>query len=172
MTRQLWGSSWMRGFGVAALVSILAACGGSPEDETLSTETSVSELTGTPAQGFFAYNQKIRVDERGFISLGSPDSLGGKVLEGSPQLTGRFDVNEAGMIAGVFKVTTGKVQILFPYNEHATILDGEVVITDASGQTRTFRRGDSYMVRQGQTVLWHVKGRHVIKTAFMYTQPQ
>lgn len=173
MTSLLCGSSWIRGLGVAALVSILSACGGSPESESSTPETSAAALEQAPAgSGFFAYPQKNRVDETGFIPMGSPEALGGKVLEGSPVLSGRIDVNEGGMMAGVFKATTGKVLIHFLYNEHATILDGEVTLTDASGETRTFKRGDSYFVRQGQTVLWNVKGRHVIKTIFTYTQPQ
>ena len=62
--------------------------------------------------------------------------------------------------------TRGKVEVTFPFSEHATILEGEVILTDESGQTHTYRPGDSYFIKQGQVVIWDVKGERVIKSFF------
>ncbi|HZI06398.1 MAG TPA: cupin domain-containing protein, partial [Archangium sp.] len=53
-----------------------------------------------------------------------------------------------------------------PFTEHATILEGEVTITDSSGQSHDYKAGDSYLIRQGQVVRWEVKGKQVVKSFF------
>ena len=169
MTRQTRRASWIGGLGIFALASTLGACGGSPEDEALGTSESALTATGAP-HAMIAYSPRARVDESTLLPMGPAESLGGRVLAGAPNLYARIDYNEGGMMAGIFKATTGRVRIDFPFSEHATILDGEVTITDETGQTRTYRKGDSYFVRQGQVVIWDVKGRHVIKSFFNVTK--
>ncbi len=87
------------------------------------------------------YEPEMRVDDADLVDLGDPAALGGRVLEGSPRIAARFDFREGGMSAGIFEATTGVVEITFPFTEHATMLEGEVEITDAGGTTHTFRRG-------------------------------
>jgi hypothetical protein len=105
-------------------------------------------------------------DTSQFVSLGDPEALGGKVLEGKVALFGRIDFNAGGMTAGLFMATKGKVQVTFPFSEHATILEGEVLLTDESGQTHLYRPGDTYFIRQGQVVTWDVKSERLIKSFF------
>jgi uncharacterized cupin superfamily protein len=97
--------------------------------------------------------------------------LGGEVLGGDPKLFGRFDFREGNLAAGLFMATTGLVRITFPFTEHATILEGEVTLTDEAGRTQTLKPGDSYFIRQKQIILWDVKGPHVIKSFFNITAP-
>lgn len=117
------------------------------------------------------YEPKMHVDDADLVDLGDPAALGGRVLEGSPRIAARFDFQEAGMTAGIFQATTGVVEITFPFTEHATMLEGEVDITDASGTTHTFRRGDSYLIRQGEVVVWRVRGARMRKSFFNRTEP-
>lgn len=98
--------------------------------------------------------------------LGDPAGLGGQVLQGAPRISARVDFQEGGMTAGIFEATTGIVRIHFPFTEHATILEGEVRITDEAGRAHTYRPGDSYLIRQGQVVLWEVAGPRVRKSFF------
>lgn len=105
-------------------------------------------------------------DTSGFVSLGSAASLGGKVLEGDVQVSGRVDFLSGGMTAGLFMATRGKVEINFPFTEHATILEGEVTLTDEAGQSHTYKPGDSYFIKQGQIIIWDVKVDRVIKSFF------
>jgi uncharacterized protein len=92
------------------------------------------------------------------------------VLGGTPQLYGRIDFAQGNIMGGLFMATPGVIRVTFPFTEHATILEGEVTLTDATGKTQTFRPGDSYIIRQGQVILWDVKGTHVIKSFFNYTE--
>jgi uncharacterized cupin superfamily protein len=74
------------------------------------------------------------------------------------------------MMGGIFEATTGTVEVTFPFTEHATILEGEVTITDADGNTHTYRPGDSYLIEQGQVVTWDVPGERVRKSFFNITR--
>ncbi|WP_002629473.1 cupin domain-containing protein [Cystobacter fuscus] len=151
------------------LDGILEAFGGrQAEPGFLERPTALPEaLRG---QSMIVYSPRRRVDESLLRPLGPPEDIGGEVLEGNPVLSARVDFSEQGMMAGIFKSTTGKVRIHFPFTEHATILEGEVTLTDETKQTRTLKKGDSYFIRQGQTVVWDVKGKHVIKSFFNITR--
>ena len=116
------------------------------------------------------YQPNAAVPDSDLVDLGAPEALGGKVLEGSPKISARVDFNEDGMMAGIFEATTGTAEVHFPFTEHATILEGEVTITDASGQSHTFRPGDSYLIEQGQVVIWDVRGERVRKSFLNVTQ--
>jgi hypothetical protein len=107
-----------------------------------------------------------QVDETGMMSLGVPENLGGVTLEGSVEIFARVDYAHNGVTGGVFKATPGKVQITFPFTEHATILQGEVTITDGTGKRHTYKPGESYLIRQGEVVLWEVRGQPVLKSFF------
>ena len=164
--------SWIVGLGMSALVGILNACGGSPQEEGSIQGASVSALSEPSTQNAMrVYSPTTSFDESTLAPLGSPEALGGEVLEVSPVLSGRIDFSDRGMTAGIFKATTGTVRIVFPFTEHGTILEGEVTMTDEAGQSRTFKKGDSYFIRQGQVILWEVKGKHAIKS-FLNVVPQ
>ena len=98
------------------------------------------------------------------------DALGGRVLEGEVQLTVHLDFQSEGLASGIFEATPGKVEILFPFSEHATILEGEVTLTDEAGHTRTLKPGDSYFIRQGERILWDVKTPRLRKAFFNITR--
>lgn len=91
-------------------------------------------------------------------------------MEGEPQLSARIDYQTDGFMAGIFEATTGLVQIYFPFTEHATIIEGEVTLTDESGQSYTFRPGDSYFIEQGEVILWNVQKTRVRKSFYNFTQ--
>ena len=107
-----------------------------------------------------------RGDLDGLQDLGDPADIGGTVVEGNPRISGRFDYRDGGLAAGLFRATTGTVRIDYPFNEHATILEGEVTLTDEAGRSHTYRPGDSFFIRQGEIILWKVSGRHVTKSFF------
>lgn len=103
--------------------------------------------------------------------LGDPKDLGGRVLSGNPRISARVDFQDGPMTAGVFEATTGTVEIHFPFTEHATIMEGQVTITDESGNSHRYGPGDSYLIRQGQVVRWEVAGARVRKSFFNVAQP-
>jgi uncharacterized protein len=154
--------------GLIVLTGLLVACGGElPRGSSGDMTSSSAALQGAAPSGMIVYATRGKpVDEAGFVWLGPPELLGGRVLEGDPRLYARIDHSGNGVTAGLFKATTGKIEVTFPFSEHATILEGQVTITDSTGQSHTFKAGDSYFIRQGQVVIWEVKGKQVIKSFF------
>lgn len=101
------------------------------------------------------------------IDLGNPADLGGEVISGNPRVSARVDFQQGNITAGIFEATTGVVKITFPFTEHATIIEGEVILTDTvTGQRRVMKKGDSYFIRQGEVILWDVQGDRVRKSFF------
>jgi len=92
--------------------------------------------------------------------------LGGTVLEGNLEIAVRIDYATDKITAGIFQVNRGKVRIFFPFTEHMTMLKGEITLTDESGQTHTFVEGESYLVKQGSTIVWETKTPYMQKTFF------
>ena len=153
--------------GVVALAGLMTACGGElpqgDESELASSEAALGGNSSRP-KAMIVYPLKGKVCDDGFVSLGSPENLGGRVLEGNPKIYARIDYSRGPVAAGLFKATRGKIRITFPFTEHATILEGEVILTDEAGNTHKYKAGDSYFIRQGQVILWEVKGKEVIKS--------
>jgi len=152
----------------AVLVGVLGlmGCGGGAGEEGLTRTSGAALEAASNAVPMLVYSTKGKVDQSGFVSLGSPAGLGGRVLAGNPAIFARVDFQQGNIAGGLFKATEGVVEVTFPFTEHATILEGEVKITDATGKTFTYKEGDSYIIQQGQVVRWEVKDKYVIKSFF------
>jgi uncharacterized cupin superfamily protein len=144
--------------------------GGGAAARNVVQEVPPSALSTLAPDEMKVYLPKEAVDMSTLVSLGTPEALGGQVLSGQPEIFGRVDFQQGNLMGGLFMATTGLIRVTFPFTEHATILEGEVTLTDATGKTQTFKPGDSYIIRQGQVILWDVKGKHVIKSFFNYTE--
>jgi uncharacterized cupin superfamily protein len=94
----------------------------------------------------------------------SANDLGARVLEGEPRFSAAVDFHEHGMTAGIFEATRGKLEVTFPFTEHGTVLEGEVTITDPAGLRHTYRPGDSFLIPQGQVVIWDVQAPRMRKS--------
>ncbi len=123
------------------------------------------EESGRPAP-MVVYRRGAEVPQSELIDLGPPEGLGGTVLSGDPKLSGRVDDQDGPGTAGVFQATPGDAQISFPFTEHSTVMHGAVTLTDAAGQRHRIDPGDSYLVKQGSSILWHVEGNRVQKSFF------
>jgi uncharacterized protein len=111
------------------------------------------------------------IPESELTQLGFPESLGGTVLAGDPELSGRIDYQRGPATAGVFQATRGDVQIHFPFTEHATVVEGAVTLRDEAGRTQRLDPGDSYLIKQGSSVFWHVAKAYVQKSFFNVVEP-
>jgi uncharacterized cupin superfamily protein len=166
------------GLGVIALAGFLTACGGEQPVDGFEAATTTAALGSADnaqasATAMVVYSPRGKpVNEAGLVPLGAPEALGGRVLEGNPEIFARVDYSRNGTTAGLFKSTTGKIEIFFPFTEHATILEGEVTLTDETGKSHTYKAGDSYFIRQGQVIIWEVKGKQVIKSFFNIVEAQ
>ncbi len=121
----------------------------------------VATASGLQPGRLVVYEAGAFVPESQLWDLGAPEDLGGTVLEGDPKISARVDHAHEGVLAGVFQATRGKVLIHFPFTEHATILEGEVRLTDQWGNRQSLQAGDSYLMR----------GPRVQKSFFNRTEP-
>jgi len=158
--------------GVGAVLVALVGCGGEVGDDSLAQTSSAALSAANEAIPMLVYSPKGKVQQDGFFSLGGPGNLGGKVLSGNPEIFARIDFQRGPITGGLFKATAGLIEVTFPFTEHATILEGEVTITDGTGQSHTYKPGDSYIIQQGQVVRWEVKNGYVIKSFFNVVESQ
>lgn len=90
---------------------------------------------------------------------GTVADLGSEILEGEGKAFGRmtFGAPTDALSAGYFAVTKSKFRMVYPFNEQATVVFGEVILTDeATGQSTRYKAGDSWFVTKGTAVLWDV----------------
>lgn len=154
--------------GIVALARLVSACTGAPAMDPSENKPP----PGAQAAAMIFYSPRGGpVNEADFIWLGPPEALGGRVLAGDPQIFARIDYSANGVTSGLFKATKGSLEVTFPFTEHATILQGEVTITDSTGQSHLYKPGDSYFIRQGQVITWEVKDKQVIKSFFNIAEP-
>jgi uncharacterized protein len=114
------------------------------------------------------------VPESELIPLGTPEDLGGTVLEGDIELKGRIDFAANGMTAGIFQATTQhgvRALVHMPFTEHGTFIHGIVTLTDELGNSHIYRPGDSYFIQQGSNILWEQRVPIVQKSFFNFTTP-
>lgn len=91
---------------------------------------------------------------------GSLTGIGGEILDGSDvQAYGKMTHGAPtdAISAGYFGTSKGKYRLVYPFNEQATILQGEVRITDEStGESKLYRAGDTWFVTKGTSTVWEV----------------
>ncbi|MCZ6721557.1 MAG: cupin domain-containing protein [Proteobacteria bacterium] len=102
------------------------------------------------------------------------EEIGATILEGTPQQSGRIDFGslETPMITGVWECTKGKFEVTYPWNELATILEGNITITDSKGNAMKFGPGDTHFAVKGDRVTWQIHSDKVRKAFFIYTGDQ
>ncbi|MDD2054236.1 cupin domain-containing protein [Pseudomonas putida] len=97
---------------------------------------------------------------------GTVADLGSEILEGEVKCFGKMTAGAPTdpVSAAYFGTTQGKFRMVYPFNEQATVVTGEVVLTDeSSGQTSRFKAGDSWFVTKGTPVLWEVVSDSFVK---------
>ena len=61
-------------------------------------------------------------------------------------------------------MTRGKFRMTYPFDEHATVVEGSVTLTDEStGIAQTYHVGDGWFVRKGTPILWEVTSDRFVK---------
>jgi len=98
--------------------------------------------------------------------IGTVADLGSTILEGEvnayfkPTMGAPTDP----VSAAYFGASRGKFRMTYPFNEQATVVLGEVTLTDeSSGQVSHYRAGDSWFVSKGTPVLWEIHSEAFIK---------
>ena len=97
---------------------------------------------------------------------GTVADLGSEILEGEVKCFGKMTAGAPTdpVSSAYFGTTKGKFRMTYPFNEQATVVTGEVVLTDEStGQTTRFKTGDTWFVTKGTPVLWEVVSDSFVK---------
>lgn len=83
--------------------------------------------------------------------VGSVSLLGALPTEGDPQVAVAmiYGKPEDVFTCGLFSSTRGGFTMIYPFTEHATVLEGEVELTVAGQEPIRFSPGDSWFVEQG-----------------------
>lgn len=103
---------------------------------------------------------------------GSPEDIGCETVEGSVELAGSFDIGgpEAQVFGGRFSASKGKYRVTYAFHEHATVLSGEVALTDEdAGVTQVYGPGDAWTIKKGTRVLWDIRSGKVVKSYLAVT---
>ncbi len=103
--------------------------------------------------------------------LGPPERLSAVTLEGTPIMYAKslYGTGETPVTAGIYEVTKGKFKVIYPFHEHATVLEGEVTLSDEAGNSVTYGPGDSWFCHQGEVITWDVKSERLRKSFFVVT---
>lgn len=97
---------------------------------------------------------------------GTVADLGSVILEGEGKAFGKmtYGAPTDPVSSGYFGVTRSKFRMVYPFNEQATVVSGEVTLTNEStGQATTYKAGDSWFVEKGTPVLWDVASEAFVK---------
>lgn len=97
---------------------------------------------------------------------GTVADLGSEILEGEVKCFGKMTAGAPTdpVSSAYFGTTKGKFRMTYPFNEQATVVTGEIILTDEStGQSSRFKAGDTWFVTKGTPVLWEVLSDSFVK---------
>jgi len=104
--------------------------------------------------------------------LGQVENIGSETIEGDVKCAGRFDIGslETDIFGGLYSVTRGKYRVTYSFSEHATLLSGEVALTNqVTGKTVVYGPGDSWIIAKGTPVLWDIRSNKALKSYLAVT---
>ncbi len=99
-------------------------------------------------------------------------TLGAAIAEGNPKASGKvtFQTGDKLVSGGVWACSAGAFDLTFGWDEMAYLLEGELVIQEASGEQVQVKPGDFFFSPQGTKSRWIVK--KPIKKVFFLRSPQ
>ncbi len=83
-----------------------------------------------------------------------------RILTGEPseRLNNAFTNEKENFFCGVWESTTGKWTLNYTEDEFCYMLEGKAILTDESGQTEIFIKGDSFVIPAGFKGSWETIG--------------
>lgn len=97
---------------------------------------------------------------------GTVADLGSTILEGEAKASGKFThgTPDAPVSAGYFGVTKSVFRMVYPFTEHAVVLEGEVTLkNETTGEEATYKAGDGWTIEKGTPILWTVHTPRMVK---------
>jgi uncharacterized cupin superfamily protein len=102
-------------------------------------------------------------------SWGTVANLGSSLIQGEANAQGlvHFGTPTSPQSAGYFACTKGKFDMEYPFHEHATVLEGEVTLSNRkTGESIHFKSGDSWFIEKGTQISWDVHSERFVKHYF------
>jgi len=138
--------------GSAALVGCVDSSSNLPFDESIAQSSQALEVGEV-----IVYEAGHPVDQSELSPL-DPAAFGGEILDEGVEWSGRIDMMEGSLIAGVFQATEGKYRVVYPGAVHGTIKVGNVSAT-VGGVTHNLQAGDAFFVTKGTEVIFETHGQ-------------
>lgn len=110
---------------------------------------------------------KLDMDRIALDDWGTPEDIGATTVAGPIAVAGKitFGSLETPVSGGLYSATHGQYRVTYPFHEHATLLDGQLALTDEdSGVTTIYGPGDSWIIAKGTTVLWDIRSASIRKS--------
>lgn len=115
---------------------------------------------------------KLDMDRIALDDWGHPEDIGATTVEGPVKVAGKllFGSLETPVSGGLYTASRGRYRVTYPFHEHATLLDGQLALTDeTTGQTMVYGPGDSWIIAKGTTVLWDIRSDGIRKSYLAVT---
>jgi uncharacterized cupin superfamily protein len=93
-------------------------------------------------------------------SWGTVDSLGATIVEGEARIAGKMvhGAPDSPVSCGYFSCTRSVFRMVYPFDEHAVVVEGAVTLTnEATGVSTRYEVGDSWFVTRGTPVTWRIE---------------
>ena len=115
---------------------------------------------------------KLGMDRIELESWGTPEDIGSTTIEGPIQVSGKllFGTFDTAVSGGLYTATKGKYRVVYAFHEHATLLDGQLALTDeTTGKTVFYGPGDSWIIAKGTPVIWDIRTASIRKSYIAVT---
>ena len=99
-------------------------------------------------------------------SWGTVTDLGSEILEGECRASGKmiFGAPTDPISCAVFAVSRGRFRMIYPFTEHAVVVEGSVTLTNEdTGKSTTYGPGDAWFIERGTPILWQVNSERFVK---------
>ncbi len=98
---------------------------------------------------------------------GRPEDIGAVTVQGPIALSGKILIGglDQPLFGGLYAATRGIYRVVYGFHEHATLLEGELKITEVgSGQDVVYGPGDSWIIKKHTAVIWEIRSESILKS--------
>lgn len=109
----------------------------------------------------------LAMDRTALDAWGNPEDIGATTVAGPIAVSGKilFGSLDSPVSGGLYAATQGQYRVTYPFDEHATLLEGVLALTDEDrGVTEVYGPGDSWIIAKGTTVLWDIRSPAIRKS--------
>ncbi|WP_179402483.1 cupin domain-containing protein [Burkholderia guangdongensis] len=99
-------------------------------------------------------------------SWGTVADLGSTITEGEAKASGHvhFGTPTSPVSAGYFACTKGKFEMVYPFSEHATVVEGECTLLNrTTGEAVHYKAGDGWFIEKGTPIAWDIQSERFVK---------